>query len=79
MATVTNSTTLSLTLEVGHDETLSQGDFVVVEGTSLIAQLSHTETAGGAYSAEATFVDSGGKHGVSGTGEPGAVRLTPAE
>lgn len=56
MATVTNSTTLSLTLEVGHDETLSQGDFVVVEGTSLIAQLSHTETAGGAYSAEATFV-----------------------
>lgn len=56
MATITSSTTLGLSLEVGHEETLSQGDFILVDDTSLIAQISHTETDGGAFSAEATFV-----------------------
>lgn len=58
MATITNSTTTSLTLDIGHDETLTQGDFVVIENEPFVAQISHTETAGGSYRAEATFVGS---------------------
>jgi len=56
MATITNSTTTSLTLTIEHDETLTQGDFVAIEDEPFVAQISHTETAGGNYRAEATFV-----------------------
>lgn len=45
-------------MAVEHDLTLTQGNFAVVDETSLIFQISPTERAGGSFSAEATFVGS---------------------
>jgi hypothetical protein len=56
MATVTGGDTSSLSLEIGHGESISQGDFVRIDDTPFIAQVTYLETDGGTYAADATFV-----------------------
>lgn len=56
MATVTGGDTNSLALDIGHSESITQGDFVRIDDTPFVAQVTYLETDGGTYAADATFV-----------------------